>query len=232
MPEDAIYDPEDDAPIESASVDDPDAFVRENTALVTPSLLPELPLYLASEVTPLWHATEDALAGMGLPSPYWAFAWAGGQALARHVLDHPGSVAGANVLDFAAGGGVVTIAAMLAGADMVTAADIDPFAGAALRLNAEYHGVSPHLIPRDIIGTDDGWDVVLAGDIFYEQPLAGNVLAWFEKLRARGAEVLVGDPGRTYLPMDKLELIETYQVPTTRELEDADVRRTNVWRLP
>lgn len=218
--------------VDAASIDDPDAFVRANTALVTPSLLPELPLYLASEVTPLWHATEDALASMGLPPPYWAFAWAGGQALARHVLDNPGLVAGKTVLDFACGGGVVAIAAALAGADDVLGADIDPFAAAAFRWNAELHGADMNFTPQDLIGQDRNWDVVLAGDIFYEQPLSDQVFAWFQALAGRGATVLVGDPGRTYLPKDQLEEVETYRVPTSRELEDADVRRTTVWRVP
>jgi len=168
---------------------------------------------------------------MGLPPPFWAFAWAGGQALARHVLDHPGLVAGRRVLDFASGSGLVGIAAMKAGALSADCADIDPFARAAIALNGASNGVA--LTPRgaDLIGADERWDVVLAGDICYERDLAARVIGWLEALAGRGASVVIGDPGRSYLPKARLAQVAVYEVPVTRELEDSEVKRTCVWRL-
>lgn len=211
---------------------DPTQFIRDHTALHAPPLVPELPLYLASEVVPLWQMTEEDLSVTGLPPPYWAFAWAGGQALARYVLDQPALVAGRCVLDFAAGSGLVAIAAMKAGAARAIAADIDPFAGAAIDLNAAANGVSVERVTRDLIGTKSKeWDVVLAGDICYERPLAERVEAWLRELAQDGATVLLGDPGRSYLPRAGLEKLTAYAVQTSRELEDMDVRHTCVWRV-
>jgi len=206
-------------------------FIRANTALECPPLIPEIRLRLATEIVPIWQATEDELAAMGLPPPYWAFAWAGGQALARYILDNPGIVAGKTVLDFASGSGLVAVAAARAGAVQVTAADIDPYAAAAARLNAALNGVAIETTSRDLIGTAGPWDVVLAGDICYEQPLAERVTAWLRDLSAAGVTVLMGDPGRTYLPKDGLEWVVRYAVKTTRELEDTDVRNAVVWRF-
>jgi predicted nicotinamide N-methyase len=206
-------------------------FIRANTAIETPPLIPEVRLHLATEIVPIWRATEEALAEMGLPPPYWAFAWAGGQALARYVLDNPKTVAGRDVLDFASGSGLVAIAAAMAGAKTVTATDIDPYASAAIGLNAALNGVAIKIATRDMIGSREAWDVVLAGDVCYERPLADRVTAWLRSLAADGVTVLLGDPGRTYLPKDGLDRVVRYAVKTTRELEDTDVRNAVVWRF-
>ena len=219
------------APARAADAD-PAAFVLANTALEAPPLVPEIRLHLASEVVPLWQATEEQLTEQGLPPPYWAFAWAGGQALARYLLDHPGTVAGKRVLDFAAGSGLQGIAAARAGAAAVEAAEIDAFAAAAIRLNAALNGVEMAVTERDLIGARAGpWDVVLAGDVCYERPMAETVWAWLRALAGDGVLVLLGDPGRTYLPKSGLERVIAYAVETSRELEDSDVRNAVVWRV-
>jgi predicted nicotinamide N-methyase len=216
-----------------ASLDDRKAFITANTRLQAPPHTPELVLHLADEVTPIWRLTEEALAQIGLPPPFWAFAWAGGQALARYVLDHPQLVRGRRVLDFASGSGIVAIAAMRAGATSALAADIDAYCGAALALNAAANGVRVAFTDADLLdGPPPDADVILAGDICYEKPLAERVMVWLAAARASGAEVLIGDPGRTYFPKSGLELLADYQVATTRELEDLAVKRTRVWRLP
>jgi len=216
-----------------ASLDDRKAFITANTRLQAPPHTPELVLHLADEVTPIWRLTEEALAQIGLPPPFWAFAWAGGQALARYVFDHPQVVRGKRVLDFACGSGIVAIAAMKAGAQRATAADIDAFCGAAVALNARANDVTVAFTEADLLsGPPPQADVILAGDICYEQPLAERVMAWLASARPAGAEVLIGDPGRTYFPKAGLEQLAEYQVPTTRELEDLAVKRTRVWRLP
>jgi predicted nicotinamide N-methyase len=212
--------------------DDPAAFVRANTVVSTPPLVPEIRLHLASEVVPLWQATEQELAESGLPPPFWAFAWAGGQALARNLLDNPELAHGKRVLDFAAGSGLQGIAAAKAGAARVEAAEIDDFAIAAIGLNAALNGVAVEVVKRDLIGAaNPGWDLVLAGDVCYERPLAERIAAWLTDLAAGGADVLLGDPGRTYLPKTGLERVTAYSVKTTRELEDTDVRNAVVWRV-
>ncbi|MDW6022125.1 methyltransferase [Mesorhizobium sp. BAC0120] len=208
-----------------------EAFIRANTALIAPPHVPEIVLHLADEVHELWLKTEEELAELGLPPPFWAFAWAGGQGLARYVLDNPGIVHGRRTLDFACGSGLVGIAAAKAGAGPVVAADLDPFCRAAVSLNATANAVSLEFLLDDLIDSDHGWDVVLAGDVFYDRPLALRLIPWFEKLAERGATVLVGDPGRHYLPKQRLEEIAVYQVPVTRVLEDAEVKRTTVWRF-
>ncbi|RWE65803.1 MAG: methyltransferase [Mesorhizobium sp.] len=206
-------------------------FILDNTALMAPPHVPEVLLHLADEAHDLWLRTEEELAEIGLPPPFWAFAWAGGQGLARYVLDNPRTVRGKRVLDFASGSGLVAIAAMKAGAKQVIAADIDPFCETAIALNLEANGVEAQFLGTDCVGTDDGWDVVLAGDVFYDKTFADRLLPWFTSLRARGAEILVGDPGRAYLPRTGLQSLAVYQVPVTRVLEDAEVKRTTVWRL-
>ena len=210
------------------------AFILANTRLQRPPHTPELELRLADEVTPIWRMTEEALEEIGLPPPFWAFAWAGGQALARYVLDAPGVVAGKRVVDFASGSGIVGIAAMQAGAARVLAADIDGFCGAALALNAEANGVAIDFTDADLLDTPPpAWaEVILAGDICYEKPLAERVMAWLGVARAAGATVLIGDPGRSYFPRQGLVKLAEYQVPTTRELEDLEVKKTAVWALP
>jgi len=214
-------------------ITDIDAFIRANTEIARPALVPELRLHLATEITPLWQATEKTLAEGNLPPPFWAFPWAGGQALARHVLDHPEIVRGRRVLDFAAGSGLVALAAAHAGAAEVTAVEIDAFAEAAMRLNAALNGLTITPLCSDIVGQPQpGLDVLLVGDICYERPLAERVMAWLKALSATGTTVLMGDPGRTYLPKQGLEALATYTVPTSRELEDREIRETTVWRVP
>jgi predicted nicotinamide N-methyase len=186
---------------------------------------------LADEAVPLWRKTEDELGEMGLPPPFWAFAWAGGQALARFVLDHPERAAGRRTLDFASGSGLVAIAAAKSGAARVEASDIDAFAVDAISLNAESNGVAVAARAENLIGRDEGWEFVLAGDVSYERDMAGAVSDWLEALSRRGAEVLIGDPGRAYLARDRLEKIAEYSVPVTRELEDGEIKRTGVYRF-
>lgn len=208
------------------------AFVRANTALAAPPLVPEIRLHLATEITPLWQATEATLAETGLPPPYWAFAWPGGQALARHVLDAADLVSGRSVLDFAAGSGLVAIAAARAGARRVLANDIDRFAAAAMALNAGLNGVAVEVVTADLVGQAlPEVDIVLCGDVCYERPMAERVTAWLRDLARSGRTVLLGDPGRSYLPAEGLEPLARYAVPTTRELEDRELRETTVFRL-
>ncbi len=205
-------------------------FILDNTALMAPPHVPEVFLHLADEAHDLWLRTEEELAAIGLPPPFWAFAWAGGQGLARYVLDHPEVIRGKRALDFACGSGLVAIAALKAGAAKVIAADIDPFCEAAIALNLEANGVKAEFLGDDCVGRDDGWDVVLAGDVFYDKAFADRLMPWFAALRARGADILVGDPGRAYLPKIGLQSLAVYEVPVTRVLEDAEVKRTTVWR--
>jgi predicted nicotinamide N-methyase len=210
---------------------DPHDFIRANTALMRPPLVPEMILHLASEIVPIWRKTEEELAAEGVPPPFWAFAWAGGQALSRYVLDRPGIVRDRRVLDFASGSGLAAIAAMKAGAASVVASEIDAFAVAAIALNARVNGVEIESINDDVVGRDDGWDIVLAGDICYERDMSERVFDWLQRLAARGATVLIGDPKRNYLPKSGLIELVVYDVETTRELEDREVRRTKVWRV-
>ena len=213
-------------------ISDPDAFILANTRLQPVPHAPEISLWLADEVTPIWRLTEEELGQMGLPPPFWAFAWAGGQGLARWLLDNPAEVAGKRVLDLAAGSGLVGIAAMQAGAASVLCADIDPFCGAAVGLNAAANGVSLDFTDADLLDAPaPGVDVICAGDVFYEQPMAGRVLSWLSAAAGRGVRVLVGDPLRTYFPKQGFERLAEYAVPTTRELEDDAVKRTRVWTL-
>src|SRR5258708_892974 len=184
---------------------DPEAFVRGNTAISSPPLVPEIRLHLATEITPIWQATEESLARFGTPPPFWAFAWAGGQALARYLLDHPETVAGREVLDICSGSGIVAIAAARAGAASVVAAEIDPFAAAAIALNAPLNGVSVTVETRDMLDrTVIGWGVVLAGDVCYEAPMASRAIGLLRRIAARGRLALLGDPGRAYLPREGL----------------------------
>ncbi len=210
---------------------DPTAFILAQTAIAAPPLVPEIRLHLATEITPIWEATEATLAAMNLPPPYWAFAWAGGQALTRFLIDHPDWVKGKRVLDFAAGSGLSAIGAAKAGAALTQAAEIDDFAIAAIALNARVNNVAIDLVREDLIGVEPRWDVVLAGDVCYERPMAEKVIAWFRALAGRGVAILMGDPGRAYLPQSGLLELARYQVPTSLELEDRTQRETIVWRL-
>jgi len=208
-----------------------EVFIGNNTTLMTPPHVPEISLHLATEAHDLWLKTQEELEAIGLPPPYWAFAWAGGQGLARYLLDHRDVIRGKSVLDFASGSGLVAIAANKAGAGAVTASDIDPWSSMAIAMNAERNETAIAMRCDDIIGTDDGWQVVLAGDVFYDQALAGLLIPWFDALTRRGARVLIGDPGRSYCPLDRLEELAIYQVPVTRALEDSDIKKTTVWRF-
>jgi len=238
-------------------------FIRANTSVMAPPLVPEVKLHLAHEAVPLWQKTEEELGEMGLPPPFWAFAWAGGQALARHVLDHPELVRGQSVIDLASGSGLVGIAALKAGASHVLAADIDAFSIEAIRLNAELNDIlppprgegsrvgggrqsvsrtptptPPHKGEGLTVTADDllaapppAVAVILVGDLFYEQDLAARTHAWLRQAEAAGTAVLIGDPGRSYLPRHSLENLAEYRVKVTRDLEDAEIKWTSVWRL-
>ena len=210
---------------------DPNAFIRANTAFVSPPLVPEIKLHLATEVVPLWRLTEEELSSHGVPPPYWAFAWAGGQALARYILDHREIVADSDVLDFGSGSGLVAIAAAKAGAQRVTAADIDEFAQAAIKLNAVANAAIVRATTADLIGSDGNWRVILVGDMCYERPLAERLLLWLRDRSTHGARVLFGDPGRYYFPKGGVEKLATYSVQTTRDLEDREIRQTSVYEL-
>ncbi|WP_105435758.1 class I SAM-dependent methyltransferase [Neorhizobium tomejilense] len=210
---------------------DPRTFILQNTDIAAPPHVPEIRLHLASEAHDLWLKTEEDLEEIGLPPPFWAFAWAGGQGLARYILDHPETVVGKRVLDFASGSGLVGIAARLSGAADVLAADIDPWAASAITLNAAENGVAMRSTADDQIGKAVEADVILAGDVFYDRDFAAALIPWLTRLAGEGKLVLVGDPGRSYLPKDRLKSLAVYQVPVTRALEDSEVKETTVWRF-
>ena len=209
--------------------------IRASTTLGPISLVPEIRLYQAREPIGVWQHTERATGRTGLDPPFWAFAWAGGQALARYLLDHPEAVAGRRVIDVASGSGLVAIAAIKAGAATITAYDIDPLAAAAIAVNAEANGVTVPAVCADVLSDEDlpapGTDLVLVADAFYEQDLAGQVLEFLDRSRARGAAVLAGDFGRRYLPRARLVPLASYDVPGLAALEDRDVKRTTIWTL-
>lgn len=211
---------------------DPNLFIRTQTKIARPSLVPELKLHLATEIAPIWRATQTELDNAGVPPPYWAFCWPGGQALTRFLIDQPHWVKGKRVLDFAAGSGISGIAAAKLKAAHVTVAEIDEVAVAAIALNAKLNKVAVDIVTEDLVGRRDlGFDIVLAGDVCYERPMAERVFAWFAELADAGVVVLMGDPGRAYLPRKGLVEMARYQVPTSTELEDKDMRLTLVWRI-
>lgn len=210
---------------------DPEAFIRAHTTIARPSLVPEIALHLATEITPIWQATEAWLRREGIAPPFWAFAWPGSQAMARLILDEPSRAAGRRVLDFAAGCGLAAIAAAKAGAAAVEAAEIDPLALAATRLNAALNGVAVTTPEGDVVGAACRWDLILAGDVCYEAPMTGHILPWLRAMAAAGAEVWLADPGRAYVPRDGLVEVARFEVPTTRELEDRDSRQVTISRL-
>ncbi len=208
------------------------AFIAAGTTLTTPSACPEIKLHLATAITPLWQASEAYLHGNNLAPPYWAFAWAGGQGLARYVLDSPWAVRGHRVLDFGAGCGIAGIAAAIAGAGTVEASDVDPIAAAAIALNAEANGVIVEILPGDLTQqAGDGWEVILAGDVCYERPMTEQCMPWLQARAADGALVLLADPGRAYLPETGLVRLANYLVPTSREIEDRDIRDVVIYRV-
>jgi predicted nicotinamide N-methyase len=208
------------------------AFVRANTSILSPPLVPEIKLHLAHEALPIWQKTEDELGEIGLPPPFWAFAWAGGQALARYILDTPSAVSGKRVVEIASGSGMVGIAAMKAGAKSVLATDIDLFSVAAIEVNAVLNDVLLAVTSQDLLtGAAADADLILVGDLFYEKGVAERCLAWLEQAQPRGIDVLIGDPGRSYLPKDRLVKVTEYSVPVSRDLEDAAIKQTAVWKL-
>jgi predicted nicotinamide N-methyase len=212
-------------------IKNPAAFIAENTRILPAAHAPEVLLHLADDAVALWEMTEEELGRIGLPPPFWAFAWAGGQALARYILDHPALVQNRRVLDVASGSGLVAIAAMLAGAASAEAADLDPFAADAAALNAALNQVRITPTTRDALAGPTEADVILVGDLFYDRDLSPRLLAWLQAHANPARTILIGDPGRTYLPKDALEPVATYEVPVSRALEDAEVKRTRVWRL-
>ncbi|WP_245318960.1 class I SAM-dependent methyltransferase [Consotaella salsifontis] len=206
------------------------AFVLAETRLQRVPSVPEVALHLAEEAHGLWLKTEAELQSAGLAPPFWAFAWAGGQGLARFILDHPAVVAGRRVVDFASGSGLVAIAARKAGASHVTAVDIDPFCGAAILLNAEANGVSIDIAIKDPVGKMIKADILLAGDVFFDRAMSAAIIPWFDRLAGEGVQILIGDPGRAYVPVERLERLAVHRVPTSQALEDADFKATTVWR--
>ena len=211
---------------------DPHRFIRRNTAIASPPLVPEIRLHLATEITPIWQASEEMLAQGAVPPPFWAFAWAGGQALARYLLDRPQTVAGRKVLDIGSGSGLVAIAAAMAGAHPVLAAEIDRFAAAAIAGNAALNGVEVEVTVAEMLdAAAPSCQIVTAGDVCYEREMAQRVVAWLRGLAGHGCLVLLGDPGRAYLPQSGLRELAHYRVPTSRELEDADTREAIVFEV-
>lgn len=206
-------------------------FIRTHTIVASPPACPEIRMWTSTEVTPLWEATEAVLAAHNLPPPYWAFCWAGGQALTRYLLDQPELTEGLRILDFAAGCGSAAIAAALSGASKVEAAEIDPVAIEAIALNADLNGVSVELVEGDIVGQPCRWDLVVAGDVCYERPMTEHIWPWLRRLAADGATVLMADPGRAYLP--KLGLLELARlvVETSLDLEDRTQREVVIYKI-
>ncbi len=213
---------------------DPQGFIRANTALEVPAMVPEFKLWLASEYVPIWQATEAWLEEQNIDPPYWAFCWPGGQAVARYLLDNPRLVAGKRVIDFAAGSGVSSMAAAKAGAAAVVANDIDELSLIAARLNAEANGLAVDTSSADWLAGADGdpeADVVIAGDVCYEREMSVRALAWLRGHAARGRLVLLGDPGRNYFSAQGLEECARYEIPTSLQLENRGMRETVVWRV-
>jgi predicted nicotinamide N-methyase len=211
------------------------AIIATATRLRPVPLVPEIRLHQAGDPIGLWQHTELTCGRTGLDPPFWGFAWAGGQALARYLLDYPETVRGRHCIDVASGSGLVAIAAVLAGAAGVTAYDIDPLAAAAIGMNADANGVTVLAVCADILDEDElpsaDTDLVLVADAFYDRDLARKVMRFAERGRARGAAVLAGDSGRAYLPRDRLTPLASYDVPGLRVLEDRDIKRTTVWTL-
>jgi predicted nicotinamide N-methyase len=208
------------------------AFIKSNTRLLTPPLVPEIRLHLAEESLPIWQKTEEEFGQVNVPPPFWAFAWAGGQALARYLLDNRRLVGGKDVLDLGSGSGLAAIAACMAGGAMVLAADIDSWATAAVELNAGTNGFRLATTSADLLAAEPpAVDLILIGDLFYERGLAESVLTFIERAAAKGMQILIGDPQRSYFPRGRFVRVAEYTVPATRELEDADIKHPAVWQL-
>lgn len=213
-------------------MNDPIAFIRTQTQILPPSIVPEISLHMATEVTPLWQLTEDRLRQSDLPPPFWAFAWPGGQGMARYILDNPTSVKGKRVIDFAAGSGIAAIAAMKAGAKSVLAVDIDPLALHAINLNSAHNQVDVKISEGiDLSKAYTKADLILAGDICYQQSMSTALTRWLHLCVTKGVEVLIADPGRAYVPKEGLTQLASYTVPTSRDLEDQDSRIVIVWKM-
>jgi predicted nicotinamide N-methyase len=205
-------------------------YILEHTRLRPAPAVPELQLYLAEEIIPLWSSLDMEPGGEGTPPPFWAFAWAGGQALARYLLDRPHEVLGKRVLDFAAGSGICAIAAMKAGACEGTTVDIDPFSAEVIALNAVANGVRLTVRQCDLLQDEPpDIDLVIAGDVCYEELMAVRVLPWLRRVQAHGIRILIGDPGRAYFPMSDVMRLAEYDVPTSLDLEDSELKRTGVY---
>ena len=215
----------------SGNADTARTLITENTAVIAPRMVPEVSLHLADEDLPLYRAGEDELAALGIGTPYWAFAWAGGQALARYLMDNPEVIAGKHALDFGAGSGLVAIAAAKAGAASVIASDIDPVAIEATLLNCAVNNVDFEVTTDDLIGTDSGWNPLLIGDVFYDKQIADRLLPWLHDLADAGRTVLIGDPGRFILHDLDMKMVASYHAETTGIMEDSELRNARVWLL-
>ena len=215
----------------SGNADTARTLITENTAVIAPRMIPEVLLHLADEDLPLYRAGEDELAALGIGTPYWAFAWAGGQALARYLMDNPEVIAGKHALDFGAGSGLVGIAAAKAGAASVIASDIDPVAIEATLLNCAVNNVDFEVTTDDLIGTDSGWNPLLIGDVFYDKQIADRLLPWLHDLADAGRTVLIGDPGRFILHDLDMKMVASYHAETTGIMEDSELRNARVWLL-
>lgn len=209
---------------------DPVVFIETETLPIAPSIIPELILHLATEVTPLWQLTEERMKQTELPPPFWAFAWPGGQGVARYILDHPDTVRGKRVMDFAAGSGIGALAALRAGAENVVAVDIDPLALHAIHLNAALNNLSVSTTGFiDMKKPPKNIDLIIAGDVCYQEAMAARMMRWLWLSVAEGIRVIIGDPGRAYVPKSGLTKLATYTVPTSRDLENDDRRTVRVW---
>jgi predicted nicotinamide N-methyase len=217
--------------LDPSDPDDAQRFILENTRPITPPLVPEIVLRLAEESLPIWQKTEDELGELNVPPPYWAFAWAGGQAVSRYLLDHPRICEGRPVLDLGSGSGLSAIAAAKTGASHVLAADIDKLALAACKVNAAANAVALETTHEDLLSAPPPKaSVVIVGDLFYERELADRVLRFIEVAKSKDCSVYIGDPRRTYFPQGKFTPLAEFEVPVTRELEDYEIRRTTVWQ--
>jgi len=205
--------------------------VRTNTIIAATPLVPELPLHLITDSCPLWRASEVDAAKLGLPLPYWGFAWPGGQALARFLLDEPTRIRGKRVLDFGSGCAIEALAGVKSGAASVLAADIDPFADEAARLNAELNRVTLATTTEDLIGQRGEWDLILAGDVLYGEELATSVMRWLRSEAARGVEVLLGDPNRGWLDSCGLERVASFMAAADGDLSGTILKEAVVWRI-
>ncbi len=211
---------------------DPAEFIRTQTRIASPSIVPEVQLHLAAEFTPLWQMIEDRLHHAGLPPPFWAVAWPGGQGAARYILDTPDLVKGKRVIDLASGSGLIAIAAMMAGAKSALAVDIDSLAIEAIKLNAEINRVEIKTSERiDFNKPASGADLIFAGDICYQQAMSTTLMRWLRLCVEKGTPVCLSDPGRAYVPQEGLVRVASYDVPTSRDIEDKEMRTASVWKL-